>query len=51
MVKGCIRGLIFVLEIPSLIEPILSRFVFSPKTRLISAKNYKFGKEIEVEDI
>jgi len=51
MVKGCIRGLIFVLELLPLIELILPGFVFSPRTKLTLAKNYKFGKEIKVEDI
>jgi len=50
MVKGCIRGLTFVLEILPLKKSILSRFVSSSK-KMISAKNYKFGKEIKVEDI
>jgi len=37
MVRGCIGGLAFVLEIPLLKEPPSSRFVFSPKAKLISA--------------
>jgi hypothetical protein len=52
MVKRCIRGLMFVPRMLPLKKPILSRFVFSPKPKLISAKkNYKFRKEVEVDDI
>jgi hypothetical protein len=54
MVKRCIGGLTFVLKTLPLKKRVLSRFVFSPKTKLISAensKNYKFEEEMEVEDI
>jgi len=50
MVKRCIRGLTFVLKTSPLKELALSRFVFSPKTKLTS-KNHKFGKTMEVKDI
>jgi len=50
MVKECIRGLMFVVKMHSLKEPAQSRFVFSPRTKLILARNSIFGEELEVED-
>jgi len=51
MVKRCFRGLMFVLEMPPLKEPVLSRFIFSLRTKLISAKTISLKKEMEIEDI
>jgi len=50
MVKECIRGLIFVLEMLLLKELALSKFILSPKQKLISAKSSKIRDDMEVEN-
>jgi hypothetical protein len=45
-VKECIGGLMFVLELLPLKKPVLSKFVFSPRTKLISTKTISLEKKL-----